>query len=1602
MFIFFFSPSKILKPFVTLTNAIVKTVASTYVSTIKIESLPLWKGEATIDDIEINTEGINQILRNSKSRLTLEKIATSRLKAKLPILTPGTNPISISVHSLELALAIKERTEPKPEKPKPATNPEQDSQKPQKQNFITKLTSNIEIKIDGLSISLNIKGVQLNLIGSSVYVHVINGQTIVQLSKIRAFIKYNNISITLTIENVDISASEENTEIAVSGFTVTVSVPDFFDLIKDLSLKIHILPNNEIHVKSLSQVRIGVNLSLLPPLFEVIALFMKPPEPKFSPLPKLTIHVDGIFFAAYVSSTLGIELSISKLKLKNNVFELRPLEMRLLIRDGVIPILEPSIIIGKLLQTDRTIKVSAEIEMLKLAIPVSKDLVDQLTKINIKIPPLPTFPPPPPPKIPEISMKLMNCPKVSTTGKLINFEFPYDVIPTGFSFGGLFTNGDKIMLRVWDASSATMIAFSSFEISRLSDEFSMDNQQMIPLYKFQLVLPKETSNYPDILDKIKFTCLSSVVLSEALDLDVKIGNILITADSLELPTGALSLTSIHAHAVIGPVMSTRLHASFGISVLLSNLRNQTMCSIFDIPTIHASLSVMSKIDGYLPDGMTRHRFASILQTQIGADTISASLKIPSISLNVVPSIISDVARFAIALDVAKAIAYTVVNKSDTPFVFHVSNSTELTEILPGQTKVVTFTQKQVHFLNFPTISLIVMLNQPGFYNISNSNYISCEIVAPFSFKVSILSSTVFRNFLMAPIEIKLSDPSIATPITKQIGIDDFATSSLFLDKTFHLSLSMTGITEMSKPILLNPLHDTGTKFIVCEVLNQLPSLYLCAPQFCAWLVYREFEVDCLNSAVKHRVQEYSLLPVLVVNNRLPDHIVTSAGVVPPNSSKYISQLTDQSIVFDNGTSIKVGFPLARGLKHRLMIMGKASVIETVPETNTIVISPSFMFYNGAAFPLYFKVVEMKAVLVEPDKTLVLDSTKMPRAVFVGFKFKGKTFWSKGVPVPSRRDLTIKTDSGNLLLIIDVQDDKASVYPKYVAINESSDSIFLNSSTELTPETQAQLLLWRGNKHLVSFSLSSDKGFLSDPVDLDGNEYLIRVFSGSFPSFSSSTYITYSVQSNTDPHTIVFHTDNSPPLTIDNQSPLSFDVTSPSFKNSLRVPAESVCLGKDVPIFLVFSRTGADPFVVNLQSAMESTFVSGMAKLYGRVEISGTQSRVTLSQIPLIPPQIKPKINFSVFLADVKIRIYNDISVPGIPTELLCITASPLSIEGVFQQGGTTTISLVLDTLQIDSLSCHENFPVIFGKVDDKNPLLNLNLKLGSTLNGGIFVDVFHLSISPTQMNIEESLIRFILSLIKLLPQQEIPIKQDTNKILFPTFVRVLHVDQTEFRLSLSTQSFIHAMFKDVPIQLSMLHMENTETFGVQIVESIVAHYISDIIVAVPAALTSLSLIGSPSALVTQSITGLNEFVKSFKQQGSFVGGLKHGSVSLVRSISIGALESIVSFSSSLASTLGQISPVQTQNDTQNDDIGRRIQQMVEFPVEGFQNEGVLGVLKGAGKAMIALVTGPTAAIFSLIGKAGNALLQQVGAASLQTNDRRIEKEAKDLPAIVFE
>ena len=1583
-------------------------MAKSYVSNIKIDSLPLWKGEATIDDIELNHSSINQILEESNSRLRIERVATSRLKAKIPVLSAGKNPISISIHSLDLGAAMVERKEPKEEEKQHVqtsqeTQPSNEEQEKKNQqnspSFVAKLTSNIEIIIDGLSLGLNIKGLSVRLVVSNLYIHIDKGKTYVKCSNIRGLAKNTETSLSLLIEKVEVNASEEETVIENENLTITFSNPVFFDLIKELSVSIIINNiNNEIIVRSKSQVKLAVSLNIIAPIIDIISAFSAPPINKpFIPLPDFNIKVDGIFLLVQCTEALAVELSINILRLRHNEFELRPLEMRLLIRSGTIPILEPIVIHGSLIQINRTIKISTTIEILKLAIPISKDLVDQISNIKLEIPPLPQYPLPPKTKLQEKYIYLKDASIVSTQGKIISWEFPSDIIPIGFSFGGIFSVGDKIMLRVYDTSCFSFIPFSSFEITKLEDDFSLDEPQMIPLSKFQLYLPKNVSEYPDLLSKLKFSYLDSDVLSEGLALNIHIKQILVTMESLELPAAAISITNIKANAMIGPLDVVRCNAQLGLSVMLTNLRNQTMCSIVDVPSVSLSLSQIPELTGYIPTDLVIKRSASVLQTNISANTLSASLKIPSIILNVVPTIYADTLRFMTNFDYVSAIAYKVVNESDTSFVFQASTSAALIEVLPSNEKVITFSKGQVHFIYFPNLSMKIMLNQVGFYHISETNYIAVEIIGPFMFQISLRSSTQFHNFLMSPIQINIKAEDITNPITKEVDVDSIGTSSQLLDKSFTLNLKIVGITSQSNDVELTPLSHHEPQFLTCEVLNMLPQIYLCAPVFCCWIVFREYEVDCINNS-KHRIQEFSFIPVLVVKNRLNTHVVTSAGVIPPNSSKYISQLIDQSIVFDTGVSLKIGFPLARGVRQRLMIMGQPALVETSPETNAIIISPNYMLYNGTAFVLFFRVNREEPIEVAPNKTLYLENAINPSSVYIGLSYRNNVSWSSAFSIPQKKEVSISTKNGKLMVIIDFTESRACVYPMYIAINESKDSIWLNASTEMAPGTQAQLLLWKGRRHLISFSFSQDQCY-SKPVDLDSNEYLIRTFVGSFPGVTSSTYITYSIQSKSEPHTIVFHHDNAPPMTIDNQTPFSFDVICGQL--NVKVTAQSVSLLPEIPDLLVFNRASAGSFVLHLSAPFSESIITSMSiRINARVETRATQSRVTLATAPLLPIPVYPRINASLYIADIKINIYNDILEPGIPKMALCITISPISVEAFFQENNNISLSLMLDTLQIDSLSGYENFPVIFSKMDpnSKLPLININTKLCFTLNGGMYIDFLNVAIAPCSLNIEETLIRNVLNILALFPIEESEeIKAEETKTLAPRFFHIVQIADTSIYLSLSTQTLLHTNFRNIPINLSLLHLEDLETFDVSLIQTIIAHYASDILAAAPSIFTSLSWLGSPENLVKQSLYGIKGFADSWMEGGTIFGSLTKGSLSLVRGISIGALESIVSFSSSLQRSIAQISPFRPNDE----EIAQRIAELVEFPVQGYQTHGILGIFLGAAKTVVGLITGPTNAFFSLVNKTGEAILQHVNPEEKES-DKRIEKVPKELPSIVFE
>jgi len=1587
-----------LRPIFKLSETIIKSIAKDYVKSIKIDSIPLWKGEVIVDDFSINAEGLNKIMNSANSPVSISEIKFSRLQVGVPVFSPGTKPLRIDLHSLALQLSIKENNENRNIESKDEKK-EKKKDEEEKKSFVSKLLSNILLSINGLTISINVFGIQIELVVSNFEVLLSSSEKQLKIKNLRGSISKSSLSISLLCEFLHVIRDKTKTSIDVNDIRVSTTSPFCFTLLEKLTMKCVIMRSGLISISSHDPIKIAFDISILPSIVEIINQFAAPKTEKYSSFPEMLLLLRGISLRVVLSDKLTMNIEIRKIKLNNGQISIKEITLLLMNESISYYLIEPISIKGSLNLVGISKSINIFFPEIRVSFPLTKEIIDNIKKISIVIPSAPVFPPIKYRSPNEKTSFFHEISKISINKNVVTLELDDRIIINSFSFTLGLNSGDNVLLRVWDPSFKCYITFASFEINEKPYNFALNTDQLIPISKFQLVFPKNLEITPEKLNQCSIHHYCSESISSITFFNISIEKLLITAESFDFPTFAVSLNELHLLMSAGSFGDISANFSFGLTLMLANFRNGTLSSIIDIPSISAMLSSFPNYSDILSLPKSTLYRASILQESYSANCKSLSMKIPNFNFNTSPTILSDFVKYATSLSPKNAIAYHIQNKSDSPFVYQISTSQSLMTILPEENHSISFLPYQVHYIFFPSQSTKVFLNEPNNYYLSDTNYVSVIVDGSFSFNVQILSTIRFINSLKAALQLHIKTPTHRNIYTKSIAVDDFVTSSFLCNVSFCLSICLTNITEISKSIDIKSDPEKKPIMFTCEVLNMLPSIYLCAPQFCCWMIYSNVLVNC-NGKNKLYIHQFEFIPALVIKNRLSTHIVTSAGVVPPSSSRYISQITDQHIVFDGNQSLLITFPLKNNIRFPMYVMEKPAIIESNPDLNCIIISPSFFFRNDSAFDLIFRVYESKEYEIVSNSAVLFDSINQPEWISIGYCHKDITYWSAPLSIPISKEFSIKTKSGLLFLIAEFTKNRAAVFPKYVAINESKHSIWIHPSTELISESQAQLLIWRGKNHLISSSLSPDITF-SSPINLDSNVNWVRLYSG-HKKDNPYCYLTYSIQSKVYPYTIVFHEDCTPPLSIINESPYNYDITSAD--HNLHLCAEKQVYLPDIPLFVVFKIAGASPFTVSLQFPSESIVTHQIAQIFVKVEISGSQSRITLSNTKKSEGNIPPRFFLSFFSSLIQIRFYDEFFEAGVIKHSHTVSISSVSAELSTRAGSATNLSLAVDDFQVDAIRNYEKFPVIIQRSSIETPFIQVFFSIDTSFSGTVYVQNCRINLSPIIINIEESLVRIILRHISLIkkPDNEVAEKNTLSEIK-PRFIKLIHVSSTQIILSLSSRSVIETDIQSVPIILSQLHLENCETFDFSIAQTLLSHYLSDILACIPTVFTSLSLIGNPANLVNHSLVRFKEiYENTIRNNSSIIGSIGKGSLSIVAGISIGALESVVSILSTIERGFTRINPSsQGENNRITDDLKNSISGIVTIPIQEYNENGVFGFAGGIGKGIFGALVGSASSIFAIMNRTGVAILKTVqGDPNLI--EKRIEKSEKEIPTITFE
>ena len=1602
-------------PIFVVTNKLIKKLAQQYVSGIEIDSLPLWKGEVVVDNVNLNAEGLTEALAKANSPVRVVNVSSTRLSVKIPVFSPGVKPLLVKLHSFDLQLDIGV-SEPAPPAPteQPAA-PEQDTPKTdeKKQSFITRLTSNILIHIDGVVLQLNIFGVMVQLVVSDFQVHIRPDSTEIRGKQVRGRMSNGKMALMLGVEEliIVIKLGGAETLITIHGLDAKLSDSNegntYYDLIpKPMSADIVIRPHS-MSVNWESGVDLVMSLSSVPSVLELIAPFRKGAKLRIDHIHDFDALIGPMHIKFVISDAVSAILNIDNITVKDGVFNVGPISFCLKMVNKEYMIIEGFVLKGTWKQAKKVLTMNIESELLRLIAPAQKDLIDILK--SLKMPSFDHVPktvlPPPKPVFEQTCSTLRDLPGLNVSSRIIEFAFERPIVLTAFHFDESICRSKlKLQLRVWEPAFQSFIALVTFEAGDVLTDFSMTKEQMIPCQRFQLIFPQPLSSFPSFLEASVVHYQVSRFLRRNVFIKAHIKNIIVSVESYDLPIAILSVSNLRANAVLGPADAAKASLTFGVSALLSTFRSSTLVNILDIPSIAVQFSHFPDLSEHLiPLKWDESLLAQSLQSSYSANCTSVSARIPSVVVNAVPSVVFDLLRYVSTLSMENVVSHRIHNMSDVPFFYQVSNDADLIAVSTGESKNIVFRPGQIHFIVFPAQSARIVFSGPGFYKLSDSAYASVEMVSPFNFLVTIMASVQFSNQLNTDLEIAFT----AESQTFHVVFDEKtqkATSSYILHKDFRLKLRLPDRTEWSPYIDLRCDNEVPRQ-MECDVLEMLPPTYLCAPTFHCWIVPKIKDIPLVGGETQ-QIIEFTFIPSLRIINKLNSHVVTSMGTIPPNSERLISQITKRELVFEN-QKVNVPFPLPE-YAGKAVLDGMSVLVTTEPERNSVIFSMKFEVCNETVIPLFVQFQTSDPVKLEPKTARALPSGMDANWILIGIEgLRGDIAWSAPLQPPILKDITLRTHRGSVMLFAEISEDKAVIYPKFTAINDSSVPIWLKPATKIEPNSQVQLLEWRG-KQSVSFGLSRAVEFC-EPVSLHDHILWKRAFVKNEVG-QTLNYVTYSIQANANPHELVFHNDPAPPLSIVNGLPSTYDIGYCG--QTLVLQKNATILLPSVPDVIKIGRVGCPPFVVSLQYATELIMNENGAPVYVKIEKRANQARVTISNEKGTADPLKPRLAVSLFLSDFKVALFDDFTEPGTAKHVISVTLAPLSVDLLSIAGESTQVQAVLDVLQVDFLDHYERFPVMIQKSKQSRNLLQLAAKFTGTFDNGLTIDELNVNLQPLEIRVEESHLRFILQLVSLIAvkkQEEDEIQKEAEKIIstniHPIYIRSLHISQTKLILSLATESFICADFSNIPIYLSQLSITNSESFDVALIQSISFHYVSDVIAAIPTILASFSLIGSPARIITQSIEGIRDFYRiAFNRNNSILVGLGRGSMSIVRGVTMGTLESVVGLAHSLEKSISKLKPFTSEGE--EPELGTEMVQavtgVVTLPVREFRQDGLSGMIKGAGRGLLGIVTVPTAACFTLLKRVGAAALHQVG--GRQDNevvDTRIDKDPRELPVLVL-
>lgn len=407
-----------------------------------------------------------------------------------------------------------------------------------------------------------------------------------------------------------------------------------------------------------------------------------------------------------------------------------------------------------------------------------------------------------------------------------------------------------------------------------------------------------------------------------------------------------------------------------------------------------------------------------------------------------------------------------------------------------------------------------------------------------------------------------------------------------------------------------------------------------------------------------------------------------------------------------------------------------------------------------------------------------------------------------------------------------------------------------------------------------------------------------------------------------------------------------------------------------------------------------------------VEIIDEPKEREVKEIVEDPMKVPTKLKFTLFVKEIGLFVATEEKDQcWTKSDIISITVDDFLVEF---DNDRRRLKVEMGNIQIDNQLAHTgsfDFPVMFCadsevlprdiprssvfylneivRTQQANPLLRVSVKL---YNNELDIEELECFIRPIRLYLEDTyLARLGDALTEFLPQNAIYASEAvaekrvlsngkeamvprhweamTKALASPLKMKVFKIGAVDVLISLHTSTRFYIALDHSPLSFSAFERVNLRTTELKLGSAMSMHYLSGAIFGAGWMVGSLEILGSPSGLARSVTTGLKDFVSKpveglFKGPWEFMTGVSSGSMSLVRNITAGTVNSVTKLATSVARNLDRL----TLDDehVQRTDLVRRYRPMgvAEGFAQGLTQFGItlLGAIGGISRHTMAART----------------------------------------------